>query len=97
MTYKQALAAPTSKGGRGWAHADGESLLAAAAEIVGTALVLNPEAIYEWAQKFNLTFRDLNRLRRDDSDVILLGVLNDDSPSEVQTALANQEEPPDER
>lgn len=59
--YEDALARPTSASGRGWAHADDDSMLAAAcrAQHEGGHFGLNPGAIYIGARKRGLASKDI--------------------------------------
>jgi hypothetical protein len=66
MTYEQALAAPTAKGGRGWKYASEISALAAAAQALqyrhpGIA----PKLVFDGAQKKGLTSQELLKLGDD--------------------------------
>jgi len=65
-TYKQALAAPTAQGGKGWAHADETSALAAAAQALQYRHPgISPKLVFEGAQKRGLTSQQLLALGDD--------------------------------
>jgi hypothetical protein len=71
-TYEQALAAPTNRksGGRGWAHADETSCLAAAAQgLQYHHPGISPKLVFEGAQKRGLTSQQLLKLG-DDPDAL---------------------------
>jgi hypothetical protein len=64
--YEAALAAPTSRGGRGWKHAEDDSVLAAAAQALQYRHPgISPKLVYEGAVKAGLTGLELLRLGDD--------------------------------
>lgn len=75
-SYKQALAAPTRRGGKGWKHADAASMQAAVAQALGIQCCLNPQSVYDWAARHGVNLRD-ERKRLMKPDVLLVAVLND--------------------
>ena len=88
LTYKQALAAPTQRGGCGWAHADGESMRAALAQALGWAFCLSPQSVYDWSLRHNVAVAELRGLRREPADVLLVAVLNDWTAGQARKELA---------
>jgi hypothetical protein len=65
-TYAEALAAPTARDGKGWAHADETSVLAAAAQALQYRHPgMSPKLIFEGAQKKGLTASQLLKLGDD--------------------------------
>jgi len=76
MNYKQAM-----KPKDGWAHAQGESLIASAATILSRRHGLNPETVFEWGKKrcpdlYERLIREGKKLLPPD-DRLLIAVLND--------------------
>lgn len=53
MTYKEAM-----KPKSGWAHAEGKSLIALAAEMIADHHCLRPEAVFDWAKEHCLDLYD---------------------------------------
>jgi hypothetical protein len=76
-SYKQALAAPTAKGGRGWAHADAASMQAALCQALGIKWCINPEAIWKWANRHNISLWEHRKRLTFVNDLLLVAVLND--------------------
>lgn len=59
MNYNKALKTPKD----GWKHAENENMLAVVSQHIGRAHCMNPETIYNWAQKYNITYKKLGKLR----------------------------------
>jgi len=75
-TYQTALKKPTGRKGKGWAHADEASMQAAVAQALGIQCCLNPQNIYDWANRHDISlFAQRKRLMV--PDVLLVAVLND--------------------
>ena len=75
-TYQQALKEPTSRSGKGWAHAGPASMQATMAQALGAQHCLNPQAVYDWANRHDVTlFKERKRLQT--PDLLLVAVLND--------------------
>lgn len=75
-TYQQALAEPTSKGGMGWSKAFPHNIQAALAQALGAQFCLNPQAIWDWANRHDVHLMK-ERKRVMQPDVLLVAVLND--------------------
>ena len=75
-TYSQALKAPTSKHGLGWAHAAPDSMQASMARVLGNMHCLRPDAVYIWANRWGVTLQDETE-RLTDSDALFVAVIND--------------------
>jgi hypothetical protein len=87
-SYKEALKAPVSKGGKGWAHADADSMQAASAQSLGMTHCMNPDAIDDWAKKHEVVLLDHRKEFHDDKDILLAAVLNDWSLAKAKQELA---------
>jgi len=85
-TYQQALKAPTARNGKGWAHADEASMHAAMAQALGLSFCLNPQSVYDWANRHNLNLRH-ERNRPMVPDVLLIAVLNDWTLDKTETEM----------
>jgi hypothetical protein len=85
-TYQQALKAPTSRQGRGWAHAGAASMQAGMAMALGMEHCLGPQAIYDWANKHDVNLRD-QRKRLMTPDLLLVAVLNDWTLDQTEKAM----------
>ncbi len=77
MTYKEALAYPAKH--EGWAHVgkDSPSMWAVAAQALGRTYCIRPEAIYNWAVKHTVNLQEQLSTFIDNSDLLLVCVLND--------------------
>jgi len=87
-SYKEAMAAPTRRGGRGWKYAEGASMQAAVAESLGWKWCLTPESIYNWSNKHGVRLFDQRKRLHDDPDLLLIAVLNDWSLDRTERELA---------
>lgn len=86
--YERALARPTGPGGKGWAHADPESVQAAAARALGGLQCLDPEHLFTWAQKFNVRMpHDITKVDEEPFGALLVAVLNDVTLAEARVAV----------
>ena len=86
-SYNQALKAPTSKGGTGWAHADAASMQAAMAQALGVKWCLNAQAIYDWANRHNISLWEHRKRLTTVTDLLLISVLNDWSLNRTEKEL----------
>ena len=76
-TYQQALKAPTAKNGKGWAHANAYSMQAAMAQALAARFCLNPQAIFDWANRHGVNLTDRRKQLSETADLLLVAVLND--------------------
>jgi hypothetical protein len=74
--YEEALHRPI-KEGIGWKYADAESMQAARAKSLAQQHCLNPEAVFNWAQRHNVDLHKNTTLLYEFNDVLLSAVLND--------------------
>jgi hypothetical protein len=94
-TYETALAAPTARKGKGWKYAEGASMQAAYAMALGTTHCMNAQAIYDWANRHDVSLRDQRKRLQPFNDVLLVAVLNDlpldQTEKELQQAQRSQQ------
>ena len=77
QTYSQAIKAPTAKNGKGWANASASSMQAALSQALGLTFCLNPEAIFDWANRHGVNLTDRRKQLSETADLLLVAVLND--------------------
>jgi hypothetical protein len=87
-TYKQAMKAPTAKGGRGWKYAGDASTQATLAFSLGVKWCINADAIYDWANRHDVRLFDERKKLHDTADLLLVAVLNDWSIERTERELA---------
>lgn len=86
QTYQQALSEPTSGKGRGWKYAGPASMQAALAQALGLKHCLNPKAIFDWANRHNISLWE-TRKRLEQPDILLVAVLNDWSLDQTEQEM----------
>jgi pimeloyl-ACP methyl ester carboxylesterase len=87
MTYQQAIKAPTGKGGRGWKYADAASMQAAYAQALGVQYCLTPEAIWDWANRHDVSLWQHRKRLTSVADLLLVAVLNNWSLDHAEKQL----------
>lgn len=87
-SYKQAMKAPTAKGGRGWKYAGDASMQATVAMALGAKCCIVAESIYDWANRHDVRLFDDRKKLHDTDDLLLIAVLNDWSIERTEREMA---------
>ena len=91
LTYEQALKAPTSRSGKGWAHAGPVAMQAALAQALGAQHCLNPKAVYDWANRHDVTLWD-ERKRLQTPDLLLVAATETTTEADMDEFAAKLQE-----
>lgn len=85
MNYTEAQKTPDN----GWKHANNQQTLSVAAEMLARTHCLKPEAIYNWAVKYEITPAELSKLHSPDHNTALVCDVVNDSFKHTKSIIKN--------